>query len=93
MEKTYIVCVVDDDFSKGLISEDTIKESNLESFLKDKVPNCTLKFSKIFNDKRCRYFRHYMPANETIAQNSYKKDAQLFHSGNRVKVYVSERFC
>lgn len=69
-----------------------LRENQIENHLKSIAPECTIDFEKLFKDKRAKYFRHYMPANITSHEHSYKKNHELFINGNFIKVYISERW-
>lgn len=91
-DRVFTVQIISDNYQDGALSEQKVFESNLTDYLKNATPNCNVSFEQIFNDKRCRYFQHYMPINQTVPRHSYKKCHDLFKSGNRVKIFISERF-
>ena len=90
--RAFSVEIVSDNPSQGLLSKETVKEIDLENYLKDKAANCNVDFNRIYSDERCRYFQHYMPTNKTTARHSYKENHKLHKSGNFVKLYISEVF-
>ena len=95
-DRVFTVQIISDNYQDGALSEQKVFESNLTDPLlyadSAVIPNCNVSFEHIFNDKRCRYFQHYMPINQTVPRHSYKKCHDLFKSGNRVKIFISERF-
>ena len=90
--RAFNILIVSDNPEKGLLSEEKVLEKDIEKYLSTKVPNCNVDFKRIYADNRCRYFRHYMPTNKTVAQSSYKENNKLHDSGNFVKLYISEFF-
>jgi len=90
--RAFSVEIVSDNPSEGLLSKETVLETELENYLSRNVPNCNFDVKRINSDDRCRYFRHYMPTNKTTARHSYKENHQLHKSGNFVKIYISEVF-
>ena len=89
--KIYNVIVLADDF-KSVKHEQIITQEDLKIKLLELAPECEIDFDKIFTDKRCIYFRHYMPVNKTTTMHSYKENAELHNKKNVVKVYISERW-
>jgi len=90
--RAFSVEIVSDNPAEGLLSKETVLESELERYLSSNVPNCTVDLQRIHSDDRCKYFQHYMPNNKTTAKHSYKENHQLHKSGNFVKLYISEVF-
>jgi hypothetical protein len=88
--RAFSVEIVSDNPRDGLLSKETIKETEIESYLKTNVPDCIVDLKRIYTDDRCRYFQHYMPTNKTTARHSYKENNNLHRSGNFVKLYISE---
>lgn len=87
--RNYSVEVTTNDF-KNLKHQEVFSENNIKQRLQSLAPDCVIDWHKIFNDKRCRYFRHYMPINVTKAKNSYRKCNELSERGNYVKVFITE---
>lgn len=85
----YRLEIVNDDYSKGLVFEKTLHIDELESKLAELVPECNFDFDRLYNDDRVRLFKHYMPANETVADRAYKRNNELFKNGNNVKIFLS----
>lgn len=90
--RAFSVEIVSDNTSEGLLSKETVLETELEKYLSINVPNCNVDLGRISSDNRCKYFQHYMPKNKTTAKHSYKENHQLHKSGNFVKLYISEVF-
>ena len=89
--KRYNVIVTADDF-RSVRHEEVATEETIKQRLAELAPECNIDWTKIFTDKRCLYFQHYMPADKTTTQHSYKENSTLHKSGNLVKVYISERW-
>jgi hypothetical protein len=90
--RAFSVEIVSDNPLEGLLSKQTVWETELENYLSSNVPNCIVDLQRIHSDDRCKYFQHYMPTNKTTAKHSYKENHQLHRSGNFVKLYISEVF-
>ena len=86
----FSVEIVSDNPSDGLTSKQTVPENCLADYLLKEVPNCTIDLNRIYTDDRCRYYRHYMPANKTTTMHSHNENNELHKAGNYVKVYISE---
>lgn len=89
--KKYNVIVTADDF-RSVLHEEVLSEDAIKQRVTELAPDCNIDWTKIFTDKRCLYFQHYMPSNKTTTQHSYKENNRLYKSGNLVKVYISERW-
>lgn len=92
MNRNFTILIVHDDPPSAVKHEETLPESEVKERLTQLVPECNINWEMVLNDKRCSYFQHYMPVNTTSAKHSYSKNHKLFTAGNRVKVYISERF-
>jgi hypothetical protein len=90
--RAFSVAIVSDNPSEGLLSMETVLETELEKYLSSNVPSCNVDLERISSDDRCKYFKHYMPKNKTTAKHSYKENHHLHKSGNFVKLYISEVF-
>ncbi len=88
MEKRYKIEVTAEDF-KSLKFEEIVTSETIKERLAEIAPDCNIDFERVFTDARCKFFRHYMPANKTIALNAHKKGAELHKAGNNTKVYIS----
>ena len=86
--KKYRLEVVNDDPSKGLVFEDYVMIDEIKSKLAELVPECDFDFDRLHNDDRVKLFKHYMPANETVADRAYRRNNELFKNGNNVKFYL-----
>jgi len=90
--RNYSVEIISDNPKEGLLSKETVVESELENYIQNKSFDCKVNVNRILSDERCKYFKHFMPANTTSARNSYKENHQLHKAGNFVKIYISQVF-
>ena len=89
MNKIYNL-IVTEQAGTRVLYDGAIPEAELKDRLAKIAPECNVNWKMILEDKRCRYFQHYMPADVTVTQHSYKRRNELHKSGNIVKVYISE---
>lgn len=87
--RKYDIVITANDFA-NVLHEETISEENLKQKVSELAPECNVDWNRVFTDKRCKYFRHFMPINKTIAKHSYKENSSVYKSGNNVKIYITE---
>lgn len=86
----YRVIITSEDF-KSIASKWTFEQlDTVKRHVSLNAPDCKIDWETVANDKRCKFFRHYMPANETTAEHSYKRCNELLKSGSNVRVYISK---
>lgn len=90
MSKRYNVIVTTND-AKSIRHEEIVTKEAIKQRLAEIISECNIDWERVFNDDRCKYFLHYMPANVTTTKHSYEKNNILHKSGNIVRVYISER--